>query len=659
MSVAVWIRPPNGSWTPVGEIGSPRIVPSSLHVEADEWGVTQGSFTLTVEGSLPIGLLQPWGRIIVEVDGLRVAQGSVRDSVRTAPRAVTVNFAGTQMELDGPIFDMLPVDTRLSQWSDDLTTANGWTSNTSNQIGVPIRLAWSQATSLNGAGLYPADYNAVTYLQRPAQAVGLIVQLHVPAAIPNLRFGVHTIDVMPSGSLNSPLALWLAQGGDGNGIYRWGAQTISSVGDYTFTFFTGGAAGDIADLITMGVWLNASGTQTIPKGTAVSITNITAVDDPSYIDTTNKVSVLVASDIAARAADMTPNVSSDLSGVEQTSATIQAFVEQQQTPRQILTDAMAFDDAACKIDADDRLVFMPRATAPSLEIGRSSPPSTETPIDPTSLIAGAQLTLSDSGAVIFYSVLDLPETPRTAVTSGPLQGGVPYWIANITAGYYSLFGPLYDPSGTLVSAMVGDKANWHQTRQAIGLCYFGDVSTVDPTDDSCPMSFMPREDWAQPAIDIGDGTGPTSIYAAGNPVTSADYGLFQAAGLFAGVTAVGTFSLPAGRISQLDNLPIAQTYLRAENALGLTQQRTVGDGGAHDAQTGASLPAVALLSHASELARFADRVDPADGKLGALGSVSGVIYDHGPRQAQLTVGLRYGSVDELTAVLSARAERKQ
>src|SRR5581483_7369098 len=194
----------------VGEIGSPRIVPSSLHVEADEWGVTQGSFTLTVEGSLPIGLLQPWGRIIVEVDGLRVAQGSVRDSVRTAPRAVTVNFAGTQMELDGPIFDMLPVDTRLSQWSDDLTTANGWTSNTSNQIGVPIRLAWSQATSLNGAGLYPADYNAVT----------------------NLQFGVHTIDVMPSGSLNSPLALWLAQGGDGNGIYRWGAQTISSVGDY-------------------------------------------------------------------------------------------------------------------------------------------------------------------------------------------------------------------------------------------------------------------------------------------------------------------------------------------------------------------------------------------------------------------------------------------
>lgn len=645
MSVAAWVRAPSGGvWTPIGEVGYPRLRADSVHLEADDWGASTGSFVVDLPSAHPSPLLVPFAPIRFEIDGTKCWSGRVVDAIR-AGRQVGVDIQGSQNLLDEPLPIFHPVDDRLTMWADDYTKVDPNTPHTQNTIqSNAIRLGWDQArTDINTIGGGQPAYNAVTYLRRPANIAAVIVTLHVPNAVTSLRF-----DIFSSGGYLAPESIQNDEVGFALGltppsVFRWAHVDISAGGNFTIAV-SGTVA--TAGVLSMGLALQTGtgGLASVPQGTVAKITGITVFDTAAYMDATNAVSQMHSSDVAPRVVQMVPSLSRDLAAIKPTSAAIPTFYYDGQPPRTIMQDAAVFDDAIRKVDVDDRLVLAPRPATPTVTLGSRSPASQETPIDPSNLISGVLLTFTRgqnapqseqvSIPTQLFSVLDLPETPRVSVsTAGPLKGGIPYQI-----------GPWNGPDtyDTGIALVMGDNANWTRTMQPCASTYLDANGLYWAT-------FMPAEDWATPAFMYNAQTIETDFGTRG-------FTIYQAAGALAGVGRVGSLQLPIS-LAPHSLIPKVQAYLRAQNRLGYTETRDVADGRAYDATSGLPLPAFALLLHAGEYARLADRLDPQDGKIGAVGVISGVAYDHAGRRAAVSVGQRYGDVDEMLARLQAKVRQ--
>lgn len=699
MSVSVWVQPPAGMWTPIGESAYPRVLPDSVHLEADEFGPSTATLTVDRGPRLLDPVLVPYARAWVEIDGARCFSGFVR-TIDVADRQVTVGLQGTQMRLDDETLFWSPVDNRLTSWTGDLATAQGWTLNGQQQAGsTTIVLSWGSSGALIpiGTGARSVDFNAVTFNPTHGRVTGVLVAFTLSQTVSGISFGVFAHKEIANPIWSGYAVPW--------------ATTAATSGQHVM-FAT---ASTPARYVSMGLYTStlSSAPSSVPANLTCTISAVIAVERTGYIS--GNTTSFLGSDAALRLQGMIPGLNADTSTIQQTATQVPFFYyDSGATPRTMLTDAASYDDAMVKIDALGRLVFAPRPAVPAIELGAMTPPSSESPADPSTRVAAVQITSQDASGLPVQrtvSVVDVPEMPQQPAgltitnpdfassntgwqalgstvgisTTSPPPGFNQYAVWESSSGGNLLAASYLLPTitGTLTEGIPAAFTFWacdyttvitgtasvltclvyDANNMADSLSWF-DVQLTPATSLPLPwqqytLSFIPQETWTAPQLLFySPYYQPPIPYANGAwqypPQNPAITGIraWVPAGIYANLTRVGTLSVSV-TASDSQLLSLGRTYLRAYNRLGFTGQRLVGDGHARDPSSSAPLPAASLLTATGQYARLADRIDPADGKIGALAYVSQVAYEHASRQATVTYGQRYASVDELMARIQA------
>lgn len=117
------LRGEGGQWMVVGQGAARGIVHEGLSMSADRAGPSTCSFTLKRDPGQSWPDLAPYNECIVEIGGVRVWSGRMREAPGQSGTANTISFTGSgwQSHLDDDLLAMGWVHTRLSEWR-DMTT---------------------------------------------------------------------------------------------------------------------------------------------------------------------------------------------------------------------------------------------------------------------------------------------------------------------------------------------------------------------------------------------------------------------------------------------------------------------------------------------------------------------------------------------------------
>lgn len=360
MDATVRIRNPDGEWATIGTGEARGVVAENLTLSADERGPSSCGFVLKRPKDVPWGDLTAGNQVEVEVDGKVVWGGRTKQtpsSGKGSSEQITVQCEGWRAHLDDDQIDRGWVHTRLSDWRDQRTFQ-------SVQLGnfVPD---WAP-TGSGGTHVLGLPYNAGS---ANGYASGVTLDLG-----PNR---VARRVVVQWGQINGNAAFQLyarshstpnALGGSFSDGISIGHETIAAYSALTAsagTFSTGYRYVSLFFYRDDGAPLGLSGGDHLVHIASCKIFTQTR-------DESGNASILKASDIVkdVLTSGGLPLLDPSTVKIDATAFAIPDFwPDGYRTPGEILTAANAFHDYLLGVDAERRLFFRQRPTAPLFDTG--------------------------------------------------------------------------------------------------------------------------------------------------------------------------------------------------------------------------------------------------------------------------------------------------
>lgn len=346
-----------GTWETCGVDRFRGIVPQGLSMSSNGWGSDTCSFTLRRKAGALHPDLAAFTPCDIEIDGVKVWSGRVRETPTQsgADDTVSVEGQGWQYHLDDDVYQRSYVQTDMARWGDvrGLTTADiavTWPNAyevTASDTGIMLSLpAGKTAPASSQAGAFidtgPGDTAGVkrvvvTYKGGGLASLGLAVR-NAASTFTTGGDEASTIDAAPIATVSTTAA---------------------------FTFATARRFLAISMDNNAGVGLAGASTGWV-QILAVQIFRSTAYESANA-------SILKASDVIADAATIATLLSTDTTGIAATSFSIPDFaLDGNRSPREVMEAANAYHNYILKIDPEKRVVFKARPTAPLFEVGEWS-----------------------------------------------------------------------------------------------------------------------------------------------------------------------------------------------------------------------------------------------------------------------------------------------
>jgi hypothetical protein len=674
----------DGVWEVVGSDRLRGVWPEwpANALSADEWGPSKCSFDLHRDPGAIFPDLSAWTPIEVEVGGVLVWSGRVKETpTREVERVVNVQGKGWQFHLDDDQYQRVYVHERLGDWKDIRAPATAALTVATAAYQVQVGAAAIVIQAPKGTTVAQNTCGGVILDLGPnSQAEAVVVDFEMLNGTANWTMYVRGSDVEdPLGTLG-PADYFSLAGTTGSGT---GSGIVVAPRRYISIFWYRTGVG--------GVTANDEG---------VRITGVRVFADNAYL--AGNQSILKATQIIPDALDRaTILLSDDRSGIDPDATVTFAFPEfalsGQRTPREVIQAANSVHGYRTMIDVRRRPIFEPRPSVPRIEIG-AWPGSV---FDDASVndgeeiynrvivegagADGAPLTVErfavQSGGADFVvadpaptnASFDANATGWTAGGGGSIARttvagefdsapGAGKWDVGATSGLHTLTATFSGTfrAGATYALTVASQAN----AAGAGFSLFHDfgVAGVDETTnvfDAPPgtggffntntIYWSPRENrtgvtlrlrW--PHNEFGDL--PTailyvdSLQLRGNHATLVDRRGFRR-----------THALPVrSSLTAALGRQIGDVWLAAHKTTPLKGAVNVaGDRAAREIKTGASVPPERLLLMTGELLRLSHRVDPDTGGHGRDGRIAQVDYSPATDEASIALDSRRTSHEAL------------
>lgn len=681
--VTIRVQALDGTWQTIGGESARGVYPEGVVLEADQWGSSAASFNLRRDPRAFWPDITAFTPVEVDVASTKVWSGRVKETPsQVAQRVMNVQCEGWQFHLDDDLYQRTYVHDKLTDWK-------------------------------SAASVLAQDLNVYTTAGRVQSGEGAIVLGWENGAIlpTNCRVGV-TLDLGPGNSAGGTSVLLQGVTGAANsGATLFvrahsspGEQTSSSRSDAgsialstlgTLPGVIRGAFGDPYRYVT--IFLYAPAGVTLNGDVSVQVQFARIFTDDAFRIPGGDTSVLRASTVVRDALSRaTVLLSSDLTGIEDTSFDISSYVPDWKTPRQAWSAVDAYHDRMKKIDVDRRPVYEAKPSRPIFEVG----PWSAINDDDASANSGAEIynraagvaqapdgspVIADglqTGEVLDYTGIDQIPNPSAdantaswTVAAGSLiratatfeSSPACFEIRTSGAGTFDVSAAAsaqLKPSrkyrlkfALLPEGIPGDQATVSITTTPSNRTYslhFPDLWVTGGT------AWAPQViDWLQPA-DVADTGYTISVTGTGFPFAEP---------LMVDSFEVGQIvsTLPDRRgFNRTMQLPIGNTLpsdgvaLRAIGGIWLNAHKTtpfrgdntlVGDESVREILTGKPVGLETLLINTEQLMRFSDRPDPDTAGHARDGRLARVVYTPAADAAVVTIDSSRTSFEAMAARL--------
>lgn len=650
--VSILLQALDGTWERCGSDRAIGVVPESLEASDNESGSDIASFDLKRS---PIALwpdLGSFAPVVIEIGGVpswrgRTGETPIKDG---AAFVINVQCRGMQYHLDDDVYQRAYVHQKLADYKDlrSIPTASlgANAAAAAGQVSTDnaITLTWPSGTPWLVGSIVGVVLDLGPYSRAAAIAIDYETSNNTAAMYFFVRAcSTPNLSGSTSDAYSNPLTTMTASG-------TIAANFPSVAYRYVHLFmFANPAATPGAD-----VWVKIKRAQVFTEQAFRS----------------GSASVLRASTIARDAlVKGTMLLSDDTSQIAATSFDIPEFVlNGMRTPREVIDAANAFHNWTTKVDLADRLVFGPRPSAPTLEVGAFSGASFED-------------SSANSGAEIY----------NKCVVEGQGPDGVPI-VVERTSGQQSgvLFTPISSPAAVNPSADV-DTSGWSATSGAVardtsvflsspasirwsgmasgstlsadmagtfirGITYritlnmqstlamtgfdpfvfvaigdaAGGLSAAANRWGTITLSWTPTSDTVNPDLQIyvqWSLSAPT-IYVDDIAVSAVQPTLVDRRGFRKAKVLQPSFMLTPAVAQQL-----ADTFLAGHKTMPLKGSLRVTPGGCRRVAGGQPIHPSQLLGKSQELMRLSHRIDPDTGAVGRTGTIVSVRYTHRDQSA--------------------------
>jgi len=350
-----------GSWQPIGSEKARGIWldPSSFSADADLWGSRQLQAQLRYDPRVlqpHISAFTPWE---LEIGGIQYASGRVKEtpSQDGSDRSVTLTGEGWQYHLDDDAYQRMYVHTALSDWQDA-------------KQGLSTDLA-------------VADYAASGSVSTDQQGLIVLSYPNTTVISTGSRVGVY-IDLGPDSTASAISVDWFSSNNTALNFLNCRGMDVPQFGTQDTTFgFTAAWSAFANNTGTSGT---VNGTFSTPRRYIVifdatssgytagadvwwKLAGIRLFGSGSY--QSSGASILVGSTIVADAiARATILLSSDQSQITPTTFVLPEYaMSGYQSPRDVATSALSFDDVIPRITVGMQLSIRARPQLPIYEVG--------------------------------------------------------------------------------------------------------------------------------------------------------------------------------------------------------------------------------------------------------------------------------------------------
>ena len=673
--VSVQIQALDDTWQTCGPDSPVKVPPESVECVADSYGSKTASFELKRDPAAPWPDIGPFTPVKVFADNELVWSGRTNGTPSRdgTDRVMSVQCVGWQAHLDDDLVTKLWVHTRMADWKNGrdhldanlATLPTDWGISTNSDT---LSITYPANTAANGSGLAFFDAG-------PGRTIKKITW----KASSN-TWGANNSLYVLSGDTFAGLA--------GADFYNPGS-IVSGTG-YTDGWTLPTARRFVAFRVD-------SNSHTPSSEEWLKFERVVLFGDAAY--ESSGVSVLKASDVVRDAISLgTVKLSSDLSGVEDTSFEIPEFApDARRTPRELIQAVNSFHGWDFHLDVNRRPVFKAMPDRPALQLGSTS---------------GYQLEDSDQGAA--------DDIYNGVVVTGTDPAGQPVVVeryARQASGGFTL-----DPDCTLSNPSFDiDTSGWTAVSGTLGRTTTAGQFDSGPAGGSLAMSSglgsakidttgnpdvgctykltckvkasgtlsslgfarvkLQGASGAQFSPDIRFVPGTSSfetrtIYYTPNPgdagspltvwvtlVSGGSHVLYIDSLELTKCTATVVdrrgflrrkelqlgFTVPSDGIAAAQ---IGDVWLNNHITTGFRGTATVTGPAVEDRMSAQKIPAASLLTRTNELLHFADRIDPITGAAGRNARLAEVSWKADTDTASLALDSKLGNLDELLGRLA-------
>lgn len=662
--VSVLLQALDGTWERCGSERAIKVVPESVVATANEWGADTASFDLRRS---PIALWPDIGAfapVVIEVGGMSVWKGRTGETPIKdgAGFVVSVQCKGMQYHLDDDVYRRVYVHTRLDEWKD-------YRSFTTTDL--------SKYITLYGV----SNEDGALRITLPAGAT-------VPA---NNRSAAIVLD-LGSGNLAKRVVLtWQSSNNDANAsAYFFCSNSLpfnEGTPEATIVGLAAGASGTFSRTLSVAsrylIVFVDSNTHTLGSADAwFKVTSAKVFAETSYESAGN--SVLRASTIASDALDRaTMLLSTDKSQIAASTFDIPDFVlNTRRTPREVIEAANAFHNWRTKIDIIDRLIFAPRPSVPTFEVGAWSgaqfedssansgdeiynkcivegqgPDATEVIVERTSGQQTGVLFTPIPSPAFSNPSFDIDASGWT-VTGGALARDTVVFNSSPASVKFT---PSFTDD-TLSGSTVGTfkRGVTYQVSVQVRVTLAGVTVLADMgggyafsnpavnTWGTLTISFTPMADLVNPKLNLSlyYYTGTPSLYVDDVALAAVQPTLVDRRGFRKTKVLQPTFKVTPAVGQQL-----ADTFLAGHKTMPLKGSLRVTPGGCRQVLGGQPVHPAVLLTKTQELMRLSHRIDPDTGAVGRTGTIVTARYTHRELATQIELDDPRRNFDALLARL--------
>lgn len=681
----------DGTWQTIGGESARGVFPSDVVYESDQWGSLAASFNLRRDPRAFWPDITAFTPIEIYVAGTLVWSGRVKETPsQVAQRVMNVQCEGWQFHLDDDIYQRTYVHADLTAWKD------------AHSVLAQDLTIYTQAGSVTaGAGAIVLGWSNGTILGSN-QAAGVTLDLGPGNTAESIVVDFQGV----TGPANSGASVYvrstpIPDEGHNAGVYSDAISfTLATLGTNPST--NPGTFATPYRYLT--IFLYAPSAVTLNADVSIQIKGIRVFADDTY--RSGNSSALKASTVVRDALTRaTVLLSSDLSGIDDTSLDITSYAPERKTTRQAWTAVDAYHDWMKKIDVDRKPLYRAKPSRPIFEAGVWSAINDDdasansggeiysradigfTGPSGTSDVRGRFHGHDGSGA---FSAIDAPSFANpsfdTNTTGWALTGAGTISLVRTTsggdvdtppaAGKVTAI-PGFGPSSSvafLTTTLTGtaERGRVHRITARVRTA----ISAL-PDEQHFSMSFGPAAG-GRVTVPLPNDTGGGFISARVLWVPSADepspvLRFFAASGLAVpAILIVDSVQCDISAASLVDrrgftramSVPIQSTLPDdgiAADAIGdvwMNAHRTtpfrgtvtlVGDESLRDPLTGAQVPLETLPLNTVQLIRFSDRSDPDTAGHGRDGRIAHVSYTPATNTAVVTIDNSRTSFDALLA----------
>lgn len=628
----------DGTWQTMGGETARGIYPEGVTLEADAWGSSVASFNLRRDPRAffpDIGAFTP---VEIDVGSTLVWSGRVRETpAQVAQRVINVQCEGWQFHLDDDIYQRTYVHTNLSEYKDMRSVLSidlaGFALRQAASVSTDggITLSFPNNMVLDGSG---SRVGVLLDLGAGNSASRLVVDWESSNNDPNIRF---------IGGVTN--AADLSTGAD---IISFPLNTSSGVGT------AAGTAGSAGRYVYLYLVFSGS-TVTTTQDYWIRIRSCQAFADTTF--ESGNASVLKASTVVADAlSKATILLSTDMSGIDQTTFPIPSYAPGYQTPRQAWTAVDAYHDWLKKIDVQRRPIYTAKPSRPIFEVG----PWSAIDDDDASANSGAEIfnkaivTSQDPVGNAVVTTKRPASTSTTKTIEPSLQpssiaavgsnASKALWSAGTFRAGFEYIADLYttNTSGSIINSVGGPIFGVDPTDLAFGRTNF----TLNPGDSiSLSVSWTPKADTAATSVILqANGTIQWAVIYRGS-VTLVDRRGFRRAMQLPVSSVLPSDGVAAGQIGSAWLTDHLTTPFRGSVTI-------ASDESLRDIATGSDVGLERLLLATGQMLRFSDRSDPDTGGHGRDGRIAAVSYMPTTNTAAVTIDNSRTSFDALLARLA-------